>query len=62
MFSGTSPAGLPTIGGMAMRIHGVTPAFIRQLEAAGYVKVPVEKLISMKIHGVDAKFIRSMSK
>jgi hypothetical protein len=37
-----------------MRIHRVTPEFIRELKAAGYSKVPVEKLVEMRIHKIDA--------
>ena len=46
---------------VSMRIHRVTPEYIRELEAAGYVKVPIEKMISMRIHGIDAKFIKKMA-
>ena len=44
-----------------MRVHRVTPEFIRELEQAGSVKVPIDKMISMRIHGIDAKFIRKMA-
>lgn len=30
-------------------------------EAAGYVRVRIEKMISMLVHGIDAKFIRKMA-
>jgi hypothetical protein len=36
-----------------MKIHGVTPAFIRELRQAGFDDVPVDKLVDMRIHGVD---------
>jgi len=37
-----------------MRIFGVTPEFIRKMEASGYKAVPVEKLIKIKMSGADA--------
>jgi hypothetical protein len=43
-----------------MRIHEVTPDFIREVNAAGYRGVPVEKLISMRIAGVDGKYLKKM--
>jgi len=45
-----------------MRIHRVTPEYIRQLKKAGYSNIPVEKLISMRIHGVEPDFIKKMNK
>jgi hypothetical protein len=38
----------------------VTPEFIRELKAAGYSKVPVEKLVSMRIHKIDAEYLKRM--
>ena len=35
-----------------MRIFGVTPDYIRKLEAAGYRGVPVDKMIKMKMSGL----------
>ena len=46
---------------LSMRIFDITPEFIRELEEAGYTKVPIEKLISMRIHNIDAKFIQKMA-
>ena len=36
-----------------MRIFGVTPDFIRKMEASGYKAVPVEKLIKIKMSGAE---------
>jgi hypothetical protein len=36
-----------------MRIFGVTPEFIRKMEASGYKAVPVDKLIKIKMSGAD---------
>jgi hypothetical protein len=41
-----------------MRIHGVTPEFIRELKSLGYPNVAVEDLVAMRIHHVTADFIR----
>lgn len=40
-----------------MRIHRVTPEYIRRLAAAGYRNVPVRKLIEMRIHGIEPELI-----
>ena len=36
-----------------MRIFGVTPDFIRKMEASGYKAVPVDKLIKIRMSGAD---------
>jgi hypothetical protein len=41
-----------------MRIHGVSPGYIRDLKNAGFADIPVEKLVEMKIHGIDAEFVK----
>ena len=43
-----------------MRIHGVTPEFIRQVEKAGYHKVPVDKLVQMRIFDIEPEMIRAL--
>src|SRR5206468_7315716 len=43
-----------------MRIHGVTPEFIRRVEKAGYRHVPVDKLVQMRIFNVDPEMVRAL--
>jgi hypothetical protein len=43
-----------------MRIHGVSPEYVRSIQALGYKRVPVEELVSMRIHGVSVEFAREM--
>jgi hypothetical protein len=45
-----------------MRIHGVTPQFIRELKELGYGGVSKDRLVAFRIHGVSADFIRDVQK
>ena len=51
---------LPAQKLVEMRIHGVTPEFIRRVEKAGYRKVPVDKLVHMRIFGIDPEMVRAL--
>jgi len=44
---------------IALKQHGVTPAYIRSIEAAGY-KPNVDDLVAMAIHGVTPEYIAQM--
>jgi arginase family enzyme len=43
-----------------MRIHRVTPAFIREIHEVGFKAVTMDQLVRMRIHRVDAQFIRHL--
>ena len=43
-----------------MRIHGVSPDYVRDLKALGYDHVPIDKLVEMRIHGVTPDYIREV--
>jgi beta-lactamase regulating signal transducer with metallopeptidase domain len=42
------------------RIHGVTPAFIESINAAGLGRLSAKELVEFRIHGVTPAFIASM--
>ena len=43
-----------------MRIHGVSPQFVRDLNDLGYKNLPIDDLVRMRIHGVTPDYIRKM--
>jgi hypothetical protein len=43
-----------------MKIHGVTPQFIREMKELGYGNLSREKLVQFRIHGVNAQFVREV--
>ena len=43
-----------------MQIHGVTPEFVRELNALGYQNPPADKLIALRVHGATPEYIRDM--
>jgi hypothetical protein len=38
---------------VSMRIHGVTPEFVRKVKAKAGERVPVDRLVDMRIHGAQ---------
>lgn len=46
---------------VATKIHGLTPARLREFADAGYASTDVDDLVAMRIHGVTPVFIREMS-
>jgi hypothetical protein len=42
---------LPLSTLVQMRIHDVSPRFIRDLQGRGYADLSAERLVSMRIHG-----------
>jgi beta-lactamase regulating signal transducer with metallopeptidase domain len=46
---------------VAFRIHGVSPAYVRDLEASGLRGLSPEQLTAAAIHGVNGRFLRSMA-
>ena len=38
---------------VSLRIHEVTPAFVRDMAAAGHKRLTPEQLVALRIHGVD---------
>jgi hypothetical protein len=43
-----------------MRIYGVTPEFIRDLQPLGFRSVSADDLIRMRIHGVSIDYVKKM--
>jgi beta-lactamase regulating signal transducer with metallopeptidase domain len=45
---------------VALKIHGVTPAYIQQMNQAGWGRLTAEQLVSIRIHGVTPEYMQSM--
>lgn len=46
---------------VAFKIHGVSPAYVRDLEASGLRGLTPEQLATASIHGVNGRYLRSMA-
>jgi bla regulator protein blaR1 len=46
---------------VAFKIHGVSPGYVRDLEASGLRGLSVDQLTTAAIHGVNGPFLRSMA-
>ena len=44
---------------VALRIHGVTSQFVRELADLGYRTLSASQLRNMRIHGVTPSFVRA---
>ena len=44
-----------------MRIHGATPEFAREMQAAGFSGLTAEELVKFRIHRVTPEFVRAMA-
>ena len=44
-----------------MRIHGVSPEFMKEVSALGYPNPRIKDLVAMRIHGVTAEFVKELA-
>ena len=42
-----------------MRIHGATPAYVKELKSLGYENIGAKRLVEMRIHKVTPEYIRA---
>jgi hypothetical protein len=42
-------------------IHGVTPAFVKEMAELGYKNLACDQLVQLRIHGVDADYVRELN-
>ncbi|HVM37478.1 MAG TPA: M56 family metallopeptidase [Sphingomicrobium sp.] len=54
-------AQLPMDKLIALKIHGVTPSFVRELTAAGYASLDADQIVNAAIHGVSPGYVRAMA-
>ena len=45
---------------MRLRIHGVTPAFVKEIRGLGYTDLTLDDFVKMRIHGVTPQFIKEL--
>ena len=47
---------------IAFKVHGVTPEFIREVEALGFGRPSPDDLISLRVHGITREYIDSVQR
>ncbi len=46
---------------VAFKVHGVSPAYVRDLEASGLRGLSPDQLTTAAVHGVNARYVRSLA-
>jgi beta-lactamase regulating signal transducer with metallopeptidase domain len=44
------------------RIHGITEAYVQEMQAMGFTNLSLDKMMDTRIHGVDGKYIDGLKK